>query len=511
MPFDGPTLADLIFEQCEQRATHPALEFEGEVWSYAELAAAVSQLALCIAGVGKPGDRVAVLARNRLEYVALLYAVPAAGRILVSLNARLSAVELRDQLERSGSSLIFGETTLLDSLGIDPDLKARCEIVDFDEGYVDWLSRPTGAELPELDGTEPAWLLFTSGTTGKPKGAILTHRSLLAGLVSAQQGRPVLAEDRYLYCFPLFHVSAHNVLLQHGQGATVLLVPGFEAGEVLEACRRRGVSTLSLAPTMLAMLLEHPEYAPADLSGLRTIGYGASAMPVDLLLRTARDTEVGFSGGYGMTELSGSISFLDVEAHHKALEGDAELLASVGKPVSGVEIVLVDDEGNVVVSGDRGEILVRGNQVMKGYWDDPVATASAMQRGWLRTGDIGSFDASGHLYIVDRKKDMILTGGENVASREVEEVLAKHPHVNTAAVVGLPDQRWGEKVCALVVPSQGVVPDVEALLEFCRERLARFKSPKIIAVAEIMPVNANGKIDKRQVREYLLKDLTGLE
>lgn len=501
------SLDSLVTTHRDDNGDTAALEFDGQVCSYAQLAAAISLLSRRIAACGNPGDRVAVLARNRFEYVVLLYAVPAAGRVVVPLNIRLAPREWMDQLERSGASILVAEPDLLEALSVADPAHSGYKVICLGEDYQDWLTQGPGQSPPKLLGDEPAWLMFTSGTTGKPKGAILTHRSLLAGLESAQQGRPVLAEDRFLYCFPLFHVSAHNVLLQHRYGATVMLLPGFNAEQVLLACRSGKVTTLSLAPTMLAMLLEHPEFRPSDLAGIRTLGYGASAMPIDLLRRTAEMAPIGFSGGYGMTELSGSISFLDADAHRQALAGESGLLASVGKPVSGVEVRLLDDDGGVAETSGTGEILVRGTQVMKEYWNDSVATAGTLDRGWLHTGDIGHMDAAGNLYIVDRKKDMILSGGENVASREVEEVLAMHESISTAAVVGLPDDLWGEKVCAVVTLKPGLRVDTSDLQVFCRERLAGYKIPKSIAVVETMPVNANGKIDKGRVREQLVVHL----
>ena len=346
-----------------------------------------------------------------------------------------------------------------------------------------------------------AWILFTSGTTGKPKGAVLTHRSLLAGLRSAALGRPVQAEDRYFYPFPLFHVAAHNVLLQHQFGAAVVLARRFDAAETLRACRTLGITTLSLAPTMIAMLLEHPGFDPADLEGVRTIGYGASNMPLDLLRQLLAETGVGLCQSYGMTELSGSIAFLTPADHRLAAESRPELLQSVGKPLQTAQVRLVDASGRDSSAGETGEILVKAGQCMREYWEDAPATQQVIDGDWLHTGDIGRFDRENYLYIVDRKKDMVISGGENVASREVEEVLRRHAAIKDCAVIGLPDPTWGEVVTAVLV--MAVEASDAELDRHCRSCLAGYKTPRHWIRVDALPTNAAGKIDKGLLRQTI--------
>ena len=497
LPADFAALPQLIDYQATHRGEHRALQMGDEQRSYQELQARITQVAQMLRGIAEPGARVGVLSWNSIAFVELLYAVPAAGMILVPLNARLAPDEWQYQLAQSGTTLVFAQDTFMDALSTLQAPEALT-LVNLDTDYEQRLQAAPTSSLPTLHGDEPAWLLYTSGSTGRPKGAVLTHRSLLAGLVSASHGRPVEPSDVYFYPFPLFHVAAHNVLLQHAFGACVLLSAAFDAQTTLAACRNEGVTTLSLAPTMIAMLLDHPHFQPTDLQDVRTIGYGASAMPLTLLERLQSVSSVGLCQSYGMTELCGSISFLTVEDHHNALRRDEHLLKSVGTPLPTAEVKIVDDSGQTLPDGMAGEIIVRADQCFSHYWDDVDATAKALVDGWLHTGDVGLFDERGYLFIVDRKKDMIITGGENVASREVEEVLRRHPAVRECAIIGLPDKQWGEALTAVVSLSEPVTD--AALQAHCREALAGYKTPRAWLRVETLPVNAGGKIDKPLLR-----------
>jgi acyl-CoA synthetase (AMP-forming)/AMP-acid ligase II len=493
------TLEQIPAAQAQLQPEGIALWWRGAAITYSSLHNRVQSLAARLASMGRAGDRVAVLAWNCPEFVELIYAVPASGRILVPLNARLAPAELVYQLQSAGVTTLFADTQLLQALLQQPGLSADMTIIDLQADYGQWLDNGPVAALPATDPDDPVWILYTSGSTGRPKGAVLTHRSFMAGLRSAALGRPVAASDTYLYPFPLFHVAAHNVLLQHQYGAAVVLTRTFDPGETLQACRELQVTTLSLAPTMIAMLLDHPQFSPADLRSVRTIGYGASAMPQSVLKRLLAETAVGLCQSYGMTELSGSAAFLTVEDHRLAAGSRPELLQSVGKPLPTVEIRLLGDNGKQHVTGESGEIVVRAPQCMRGYWQQGEATSRAIVDGWLHTGDIGRFDDEGYLYIVDRKKDMIISGGENVASREVEEVMRSHPAVKDCAVIGIADAKWGELICALV-QLESEVSD-QQLSEHCRLLLAAYKTPKRWLRVNSLPVNAAGKIDKPALRE----------
>ncbi len=439
-----------------------------------------------------------MLSWNCPEFVELIYGVPAAGRILVPLNARLAPAELAYQLRCTGVTTLFGDGKLLEPLLLHPEFPEDVRIINLDDAYRSWCDDHREAELPETTAEQPVWILFTSGSTGRPRGAVLSHRSFMAGLKSAALARPVEPDDRYYYPFPLFHVSAHNVLLQHLYGAAVVLEPTFDADATLAACRDLGVNTLSLAPTMIGRLLDHPDFDPGDLASVRTIGYGASAMPEPLLHRLMGCTDVGLCQSYGMTELSGSVAFLTVEDHRRAAAGMPALLQSVGRPLPTAELKLVDEQGRECATGASGEILVRAAQCMEGYWNDEAASRTALAGGWLHTGDIGRFDEEGYLYIVDRKKDMIVSGGENIASREVEEALLRHEAVRDCAVVGVADSRWGETPCAVLRLNHAISD--EALQAHCRALIARYKVPRRWVRVDELPLNASGKVDKPLLR-----------
>ncbi len=473
-----PAFLDEVVRQAPPERT--ALIDGDRTMTFGELVDAVDRAAQWLRGQTVPGDRVALLGANSIDFVVWLYAIPAAGRIAVPLNARLADPELAQLLEVAGASLLLRDRAM----------EGRSFPVP-----TEVLATPVAAEPIAGAGTqgderiEVAWLIFTSGTTGRPKGAMLTHAGLLAASAAGSQARAVAEDDVYLYPFPLFHVAAYNVVMVHRSGGPVVLLPGFDSDAVFDACRDHGVTQMSLAPTMLAMLFDHPRWDADALGGTRVVGYGASPMPPPILERVLDETEVGLSQGYGMTELSGNAAYLDAEDHRRAAGDAPHLLRAAGRPAGDNEFRIADD----------GEILVRGPQVMAGYWNQPELTAEAIVDGWLHTGDIGRIDGDGVLHVIDRKKDIIITGGENVASREVEEALLSHPGVRAAAVIGEPDERWGEAVVGVVVMSEPGVVEGE-LVAHVRAQLAGYKTPKRIRFVDALPLNASGKVDKTQLR-----------
>jgi acyl-CoA synthetase (AMP-forming)/AMP-acid ligase II len=496
-----------------------ALAFEGETWTFADLHDRVARVS---AGVGRlisRGGRVALLAENGPDYVTAYYAVPRAGGILTLLNHRLHPQEWARTLEETGATVLVGERALLDRLGAHRPGGVET-IVALDEPAAGeqsfgWLvaderAAPAPAAVPGTAGDGDAgvaWIIPTSGTTGRPKGAMLTHRSLVTAVAGLAFARAPRRDDVYLFPFPLCHVAGYNVLAFHLFGRPVVLMRRFDARGVLENIERHRATQVSLAPTMIDMLLDEPALDAVDWSSLRGIGYGASGIPSEVLRRTDRRLGCELSQGYGMTELSGNVAYLGPEEHRRAVAGDERLLRSAGRVSPLATVRIVDDEMRDAAAGEPGEIVVRGDQVTVGYWGDEAATRAAFAGGWFHTGDVGRLDPDGYLTIVDRKKDVIVSGGENIASREVEEVLYRHPTVKEVAVVGVPDRTWGEHVCAVVVAQPGTRPSPDELIAHCRSHLASYKKPRHIVFVDALPKNAAGKIVKQDVRAAVAASL----
>ena len=499
------TLAGVITQAASDHPESPAIVDDLGSVTFAQLEARLSASVALIDGLLGPGEPIAVIGANHRTWIELYYSVPASGRLLVFLNHRLHARELAAMIVRSGARLVVGDGSELDRLG---DAEVEVPLIDWDA----WSTRvdASSGASPErdIDPDTPAWLLFTSGTTAAPKGALLSHRSLLAAVRSSTAARPVDRDDVYVFPFPLCHVAGYNVIHRHAHGRPVVLMSGFTAPEFCDIVERERVTSTSLAATMLATLVDLIENEPErreQLRSLRSIAYGAAPMPSPLLRRTDVLLGVDLAQGYGMTELSGNAVFLNAEAHRRGLEGNEMVLEAAGTPAPGVEMRIVDESGREVGAGESGEIVIRAEQVMVGYLDDPVATNAALEDGWLRTGDIGRI-FHGLLYVVDRMKDIIITGGENVSSLEVESVVLAHPDVARVAVVGVPDPRWGENVCAVVVAAPGASIDGQELSSFVRESLAGYKVPRHVVVVDELPVTASGKVVKVELRTWLAEN-----
>jgi acyl-CoA synthetase (AMP-forming)/AMP-acid ligase II len=515
-------LHEIIESAAAADADATALVWGERRWTFLEFGDLVARLGSGLSGHVRAGERVVVVAENRPDYVAALYAVPRAGAVLSMGNIRHTVDELADLLRACTPAAVIGTADQLERLVdvVAPSVRRWWCLDEPPPGA------PPGtrllAELLE-DGTVPAhpaderdtaWLIHTSGTTGRPKGAMLTHRSLEAAVLNTTMARPVADDDVYLFPFPLFHVAAYNVVHHHLRRRPVVLLPRFDPMAVMAAIESERVTSVSLAPTMVAMLLDHPDRHRFDLSSLRQVGYGAAAMPLDLLRRTLEEwPAVGLAQGYGMTELSGNAVFLGADEHRRAATDEPGLLAAAGRPAPLVRLRIVDDHDTEVAAGDPGEILVRGDQVCAGYWNDPDATAASRLvddagGAWFRTGDIGRIDGDGYLHVVDRKKDLIITGGENVSSREVEDVVSEHPAVAAVAAVGVPDERWGERVCIAVVWSDDGGVEHHELIAWTEGRLAGFKRPRLVVELDELPLNASGKVEKRRVRDLVAERLS---
>lgn len=491
----------------------PALVDAGRSLSFAQFDMRTNRLnhALRARGLAR-GDRVAVLSKNRLECVEA-YGVAKTGMIAVPLNWRLSARELLHPLKDSAPRALLAEPEfipLIDSLR--GEIDGVTDFIAFGAARSGWLDYETllaqaSAEQPhaEVLPTDPLCIMYTSGTTGAPKGATLTHGALLRNAHAAAQGLLGLTpDDVTLAITPLFHVGGmwYHLFPSFATGGTTVLMNGFEPRAVLAALREHRISNVHLVPTMIHAMVEQPDADEFHLEHLRFIYYAASPIPVEVLRRALRVfANSAFVQSYGSTE-AGVVTGLAPEDHLRALRDPraAALLASCGRAIGGIGLRVVDAGGRTVESGAIGEIAVRSDRSMAGYWNNEVATRAAFVDGWFMTGDMGQVDDEGYVTLVDRKNDMIVSGGENVYPVEVEQVLYRDPAVLEAAVFGLPDTHWVEKVAAAIVLRPGARATAEEIITRARALLAGYKCPKTVFFTENLPRNLTGKVLKKELR-----------
>ncbi|MBM3491614.1 MAG: fatty acid--CoA ligase [Alphaproteobacteria bacterium] len=501
-------MADLVRRQARERPEAIALSFEDRQQSYAEFDRRASQVANALAGLGvRPGDRVAILARNSDRFFELFFGCAKAGAVLVPVNYRLAPPEIAQVVNDSHARLfVVGRDYLAVARALRPQLPRLAHLIGQDgpaEGFLDYAAWREGAsaEDPRLAVAPDDVVLqmYTSGTTGLPKGAQLTHGNL-GGLLPAavDEWAGFSPQDVNLVCLPLFHIggAGWGFLGLHVGCRNVVLAEA-DPGRVLDCLARERVTQTIFVPALILFLLQHPECGTTDFSSLKTIYYGASPIPFDLVKAAVARFGCGFCQLYGLTETTGAIVFLPPVEHDLARP---ERMRSCGKPMSTVELRVVDAEGKDCAPGQVGEIVCRSGQVMKGYWNMAEATAKAIRDGWLQTGDAGYLDADGYLYIHDRVKDMIVSGGENIYPAEVESALFGHPAVADVAVIGVPDEQWGETVKAIVVRKPGMPLSAQDLLGFARQRVAGYKLPRSVDFVEALPRNPSGKILKRELR-----------
>lgn len=480
--------------------------------TYAEVGARVDRLAAVLLelGLGR-GARVAVLEKNCHRFLELYFAAAQVGTVLVPLNYRLAARELAEILADSEAGAIFVGWNFLPLLeSFRGDVSRLKQIVVFaDEApdgasaYEALLRAANGAPAPAAGSAdELLYLYYTSGTTGRPKGAMLTESNIVFNARTVATHAGFTSADRYLHVAPMFHLADAGAIwsVTLGGGTHVCLAD-FEPGRCVELLERERITATVLVPTMINFVLNSPRAANADFSAWRVLIYGASPMPETLIRRAASTFGVQLMQAYGMTELSPVATWLSADEHQ--LEGPETVvrrLRSAGRAVPGVEVRVVDGQDRDVPLGEVGEVIVRGPNVMQGYWNQPEVTAQALLGGWMHTGDMATQDEDGYLYIVDRKKDMIISGGENVYSPEVEDVLFQHPALLEAAVIGVPDATWGEAVKAIVVVKDGQHVSTDELRAFCRQRIAGYKVPRSFEFVDALPKTATGKVSKKDLR-----------
>jgi fatty-acyl-CoA synthase len=491
---DAATGAALTYKQLDERATRLA--------NYLRHTCGVAS-----------GDRVAVLSLNRNEVLEAFFAASKLAAILVPLNYRLTLPELQFILEDCEPSVLLYEREFLSvarRLSRQPSV-GHCitldELEDADETCVYYEAALASAaaspiEVEDFDSEAPALIIYTSGTTGRPKGALLSHRMLTWNSINTSVGWDITSEDVTTVNAPLFHTGGFNVLtlpLLH-VGATVVMMRGFDAEEALRCIERHGCTIFFGVPTMFQMMLESARFEATDFSSLRYFISGGAPCPVPLI-EAYQKKGVTFTQGYGLTEVGPNCFKLSLEdAVHKA--------GSIGFPTFHSEARIVDEKGRDVQSGEVGELILKGGHVCSGYWRNAEATRAAMSDGWFYTGDLARQDEDGYFYIVGRAKDMIISGGENIYPAEVEAVLHSHPSVASAALVGLPDAKWGETPVAAVVLRNGSSPTADEILEFCSGRLARYKIPRRVFFLSEFPLLASGKVFKRALREELQRELS---
>ncbi len=480
----------------------PIAVFEGAAMSYREMAERAAALAGGFAkrGVGR-GDVIALLAHNCTEFLETIFAANHLGAIAMPINWRLAPAEVGFILEHSRAAVIVADAEMVpvaqeatDGLGSDlPKVSIASKAPNCWERFED-LASVTHPRRAAVAGDDTHRLMYTSGTTGRPKGVMISHSNLAWKNFAHITEFGFTSADVGLACGPLYHVGALDLVTTSmiAVGATTVIHRVFDAAAVVDEIERSRVTLLWAAPAMVRSVLDVPGIGDRDLSSLRVIIAGGEKMPIPYIERIRNVfPSAWFADAYGLTETVSGDTFLDRDS-------TITKLGSVGRPCQYLELDVWDDHGNSVAPGEKGEVVLRGPKVFTGYWRDPEATAKAFAGGWFHTGDVGVLDDDGYLSIVDRLKDMIVSGGENIATSEVERVLYEHDAVIEAAVVGRPDQQWGEVPVAWVVLRPGTTE--EELIEHCRAQLARYKVPRAVTVIDELPRNPSGKVLKRELR-----------
>jgi acyl-CoA synthetase (AMP-forming)/AMP-acid ligase II len=499
------------------RRDAPAIVFEGRTITHGEFAARAFRLVRALQRIGvAAGDRVAILSQNCPEYLEAYAAGELGGWISVTINFRLSPSEVAFILADSAPNVLICESALLASVN-NSARRALAHIITIGGNGPDLdYERILAAEEPEPPASEipssaVAYLIYTSGTTGRPKGVMLDHRGQLWSAYVSAIDMGVRPTDRAAVAMPLYHIGARNTCLTRSvHGCAIVLHRAFRIEPFFRSLQEYGVTETLLAPTMLSDFLENYPDARRALPLLQRVIYSAAPMPVALLRRGMAALGPIFAQVYGMTESGGPGTYL--HPHQHVLDGSAETmrrLASAGQPMTGCDVRIRRSDGSGCDIGERGEIVIASEGVMRGYWQNEDATRETIRDGFLHTGDIGEMDSLGFVYVVDRLKDMIISGGENIYSREVENALTSHPAVLEAAVIGRPDERWGEAVIAFVVRRPGERLTTDELTAHCTETIASYKRPREIRFLDGLPKLPNGKVEKFKLRDPLWATRSG--
>ena len=468
----------------------------------------VGRLASGLRGLGvAPSDRFAVMALNGHQFLECYHAAFLGAGVINPLNLRLAPKELEYILADSGTKVCVVDAffaPVIDkvraAVGIEHVVLIGDGDVPHDVRYEDLLAASTAAIPDEPEEDDPAILMYTGGTTGLPKGVLLDHRAEMLNLYHVMQVWDFGGDEVFLHQTPMFHAASMGGMLGvPAQGGSSVFIPLFDPARVLELCEEYSVTQTVMVPTMVGMVMNHPEFRPERRASLRTLTYGASPMPGALLEQLlAAFPKLDVLQGYGMTESSAVLTALGPKEHR---EGGARL-RSAGRPLPGVVLSIQGAGGEILAQGETGEVCARAGNFMREYWNKPEATAEAFRDGWYHSGDAGYLDAEGYLFLVDRVKDMIVTGAENVYSVEVENAIASHPAVEQVAVIGIPSEKWGEAVHAIIVVRAGAAVTEDEILDHAREWIAGYKVPKSVELrTEPLPLSGAMKVLKRELRE----------
>ena len=510
------SIAQMVRDRAAELSDHALFTYLGQSTSYQQLDDSSNRTANALIAMNiQAGDRIAFLGKNSPIYFELIAAAAKAGAVVVPINWRLAGPELSYIFNDSQAKLIFVEASFNEGVQrIHATLDLSPAVIVFNgtgeeqNAYPAWQAAHEATD-PRRDRSadDDIVQLYTSGTTGKPKGAVLTSRMLLAlrgqeadNEVQAWQGYDI--GETGLLVMPCFHVGGTSFglgIMYNGAHAVVL--PDYDQDQVIDLIEKYSVSKAFMVPAALQSLMNHPKLETADFSSLSHIYYGASPIPLDLMRAAMDRFGCGFVQMYGMTESGGTIVALPPEDHDPDSLASSQKMNSVGKPLYGVELKVIDQAGRMLPAGEIGEIATRSAKNINTYWNLPEATKATIDpEGWLRTGDAGYLDDEGYLYIQDRVKDMIISGGENVYPAEVENALFSHEAIQEVAVIGVPDDKWGETVKAIVVLKEGASADEQAIIQFARARIAAYKCPKSIDFSDALPRNATGKVLRRELR-----------
>ncbi|MEZ6001111.1 fatty acid--CoA ligase [Hyphomonas sp.] len=505
-----PTLGDIARYHAKQRPDAIALSFEGRDTSYEAFNRHTNKVANALLAAGvKAGERVAYVGKNSDLYFELLYGAAKMGAVTLPIGWRLAPAEMAYIIQDGQGSLLFVGPEVVDQVQAAlSELDHPPKVILMEdvgpEGFVGWRDAQSDADPGiEISPDDVALQLYTSGTTGRPKGAMLSHDNLLGGRREAaetdlpwNQWGP---DDVSLVAMPVGHIGGTGWgIVGLFNGAKGVVAREFDPFKVLDFIEQDRISKMFMVPAALQIVVRQPNARKVDYSRLKYILYGASPIPLDLLRECMEVFGCGFCQQYGMTETCGTIVYLPPEDHDPA---GNERMRAAGIPMPGVEIRIEDDEGNVLPPHTVGEVVTRSRANMKGYWNLDEATRTTIaDDAWLHTGDAGYLDEDGYLYIHDRVKDMIISGGENIYPAEVENAVYGHPDVAEVAIIGVPDEKWGEAVKAVVALKPGAEPDADSILKFARDRIAAFKAPKSVEFIEALPRNASGKILKKDLR-----------